>query len=370
MKHTIAIDISIVDITKTGTAIYAIELSNGIQNIMPNDFDIVILRGGRPLKCLTRRNFFTAVINEFIQLFWLNIQIPLLVLKHDIKVVHFPANMAPFFCPCKVVVTIHDANFVKWPQTYGYWWGIYAKKQFTYAAMHADKVITISENSKKDIVKYFSAKSNKVKVIYHAIRSLPNSNINDSLYGSYILFVGGAYPSKNIPRLIKAYKEFLIKKSINDNYNLVIAGGDGADYQNIRNLVVELGLSECVFFTGHISDAELSNLYKNAKLFVFPSLNEGFGFPPLEAMAYKVPVIASNTSSLPEILGDAALYFDPLSIEDIEGQIELVLKDKDLQLKMGDLGALQASKYSWATCVAQHIRVYREVLNGELILED
>jgi glycosyltransferase involved in cell wall biosynthesis len=361
MKHRIAIDVSIIDRDKAGTNVYVTELVNAIKDIDPEDLILVILHGPRPVKS---SNLLTSIINGLIRLFWSDILIPLLVLKFKIEVLHCPANTIPFYSPCKIVVTIHDATPIKSPETYNYWWRIYFNFRFRYAAKHADMVITISENSKKDIINYYGANPENTKVIYHGNRLLPVCVENNPPYGSYILFVGGAHPSKNIPRLIRAYHRFMIRNSTNSIYNLVIAGGNGLDSQIIRKLILELEISDRVFITGRISDNELSTLYKHAKLFAFPSLNEGFGFPPIEAMANDIPVITSAGGALQEICGDAAIYFDPLSVDDITDKIELTLTDADLRLRMIINGRSQAGKYSWRVCAENHLNIYREALYG------
>lgn len=160
----------------------------------------------------------------------------------------------------------------------------------------------------------------------------------------YLLYVGNFYPHKNLKRLISAFKK--ISREINSNYSLVLVGGN--EYFETGNIII----------TGKIDDNRLNNLYRDAELYVFPSLYEGFGFTPLEAMKRGTAVVASNASCLPEILGGAALYFNPLSIKDIAEKIKKVLLDGPLKNSLTKQGIERAKNYNWRKTAEETLKIY------------
>ncbi|QWE10885.1 glycosyltransferase family 1 protein [Polynucleobacter sp. es-EL-1] len=353
----IAIDISITDKTKTGTSIYVLELIKALKKDLPQNIELIYLRGPKSIK---HKNIITQILNVLIQVYWLNIKIPLKVYSQKIDLVHFPANIVPFFRFCKTVVTIHDANFMREPETYNKLWSKYGLIQYINSSKIANRVITISEFSKKDIVKYFHAKEDNISVIYHGCRSLPiNNDVYENNFGKYVLFVGGAFPSKNLPRLIGAFSK-------TSELNLVITGGEGSDIDNVKNLASQLNMKrKRVFILGFVSDQVLDQLYRNAHMFIFPSLTEGFGFPPLEAMRYGIPVTSSNSGSLPEILGKAAYFFNPLHEDEISESINIVSGDDKLRKKLIEEGYERVKKYSWKNCAKLHLNEYIKVFNND-----
>jgi glycosyltransferase involved in cell wall biosynthesis len=174
----------------------------------------------------------------------------------------------------------------------------------------------------------------------------------------YLLYIGNAYPHKNLERLIFAFKK-LVKDGL--DYQLVLVGGNDYFYEKlkleIRNL--ELEIKDRIIFAGFVPDNDLDILYRNAGLYAFPSLYEGFGLPPLEAMARGVPVVSSNATCLPEILGDAALYFNPLDIDDIAKKIKKALKDENLRKNLIEKGLEQIKCYSWEKMVRKTLNLYK-----------
>ena len=176
----------------------------------------------------------------------------------------------------------------------------------------------------------------------------------------FILFVGVLQPRKNIPTLIKAYYK-LKKEGIKDK--LVITGGKGWQYKEIFETVERLNLQKEVIFTGHIPDDDLPKLYNAADLFAFPSLYEGFGIPPLEAMACGIPVITSNTGSLPEVVGDAGIMVDPYDIDGLAKAMYEVLNNEGLKEEMVKKGLERAKMFSWKKCAKEVLDVYEEAYN-------
>ena len=173
----------------------------------------------------------------------------------------------------------------------------------------------------------------------------------------YLLYVGNAFPHKNLERLVLAFGKLKKEKT---NLNLILVGKIDYFYKRIKKLVKELDLKD-VYFPGKVSDKELKSLYKNALLYIFPSLEEGFGLPGLEAMKNKLPVICSNKASLPEIYKDAALYFNPKNVSDIYKKILNIINNKQKQKDLVKKGKKQVKKYSWEKCAKQTLKVYNSL---------
>ncbi|MBI2448228.1 glycosyltransferase family 4 protein [Candidatus Microgenomates bacterium] len=227
----------------------------------------------------------------------------------------------------------------------------FLKKNVFSSAKRADIIVTISHNSKIDIMKYYGLPEEKIKVIYPAVSLVSNTH-NDlssiakkyNLRKPYILFVGTIEPRKNINTLIDAYA--MINGNLLEKYDLIVAGGKGWQYQKVFDAVKKIKKGN-VIFTGYADKKDLSSLYANASLFVFPSFYEGFGLPVLDAMSYGVPTICSGNSSLPEVGGDAVIYCDPYDTKKLSTQISDLLNDKKRQNQLKTLGRTRAKQFSW-----------------------
>lgn len=253
----------------------------------------------------------------------------------------------------KVVTTVHDLTFLRYPET---------MKQSNYNHFNAglarsvarsDTIITVSEFTKRELQELMDVPEEKIKVVYSA-PSMHGNAIADyaqvaTQYGitkEYLLFVGTVEPRKNLYRLLKAYDRLKTEKKIDQQ--LVLAGGNGWENAEIYTLVSNLNHKEDIIFTGFVDGATKNALYRNAKAFVFPSIYEGFGIPPLEAMAHDCPVICAEVASLPEVVGDAAYYVDPFDEDSIAQGILMVLEQEDLREILIARGREQTQKFNWA----------------------
>ena len=180
-----------------------------------------------------------------------------------------------------------------------------------------------------------------------------------NIHGKYLLYLGTLEPRKNIETIIRAYNCF--KKSDKDNIKLVLAGKKGWLYESIFKLVKEFDIEDSVIFTDYIDDMDKAPLYQGAEMFLFPSLYEGFGMPVIEAMASRIPVITSNSSSLPEVAGEAAIITDPLDYKKISNSIERILNENGLREKMVNEGIKQASKFSWDLSAEKLKNIYYDL---------
>lgn len=245
---------------------------------------------------------------------------------------------------------------------------ISSKNWTSYSVKKAKKVITISESSKDDIIKYYKVKAEKVVVVPLGLKKIEDSmNEQKSLSGfgvegKYILFVGTIQPRKNIRKLIEAYSK--LSKKEKKEYQLVIVGKKGWLYEPIFKAPDEYGVKDRVVFLDYVKDEELPAFYKKASLFVLPSLYEGFGLPVLEAMRYDCPVAISNVSSLPEAGGDAAIYFDPENVDDIKNKIEKVLESEKLQKEMIEKGRNHYKKFTWEKSAKKVMDAIEEVVKN------
>jgi glycosyltransferase involved in cell wall biosynthesis len=235
-------------------------------------------------------------------------------------------------------------------------------------ARRVDRIVTISESSKKHIVHYLGTPAEKVDVVYLGVdeqhRLLPEAEVaafreKKGLNFPFILYLGVLQPRKNIPTLIRAYARL---KAAGSDHRLVIAGGKGWHYAEIFELVRKEGLDAHVIFAGHVPDAEVPFWYSAARVFVFPSIFEGFGIPPLEAMACGTPVVTTNATSLPEVVGDAAITVDPQDVEALAMAIHRTLHDGDLRTQLREKGLMRSKLFTWERAASKTLAIYDQLL--------
>lgn len=264
----------------------------------------------------------------------------------------------------KIVTTVHDFSFILYRDFHPKERIEYIEKYFFNNLDRSDMIITGSEYTKREILKYTKFKEDKIVVIYHGIehnlfKVYQKIELGFDLPSKFILSVGSIEPRKNLLRLLKAYQGLPLE--IKDEYKLLLVGFSGWENSEIISLIKEL--EEYVQYLGFISDEELAQVYNLATLFVYPSLYEGFGLPVLEAMACGTAVVSSGLSSLPEVGGDAPLYCDPYSITDIQEKIVSTLADSSKRDSMVEKGLAQAQKFSWQKSAQEHKRVFKLMLN-------
>ncbi|MGB8657586.1 MAG: glycosyltransferase family 1 protein [Candidatus Zixiibacteriota bacterium] len=267
----------------------------------------------------------------------------------------------------KSLLTIFDLNFLalrKFTLWSGRWH--YAIKMKDYAK-RCDGIITVSESSKEEIVRLLEVPPEKVVVTYggYSEKFRPQGDGQDRetvmkkyrIGGDFILYVGTLEPRKNLKGLIEAYARSRAK----EDFLLVLAGGTGWNYKHIFRLVEQLSLRDRVIFCGYVPEPDLPALYRGASLFAYPSFYEGFGLPPLEAMACGTPVVVSDTTSLPEVVGDAGIYVDPLDIEQIAASIDTVLSDSQLARTLRQRGLERAKLFSWERTAKETLELYLKI---------
>jgi glycosyltransferase involved in cell wall biosynthesis len=286
---------------------------------------------------------------------------PFLLYKYRLKLVHFTHFNVPLIYQKKFIVTIHDLIISHYPDSRATTLPplIYKIKLLAYnwvvksTARRAKKIIAVSQFTKNDIVKFLKVKAEKITVCYEGVDLPEVSEVGNSevlnrlgIGREFLLYVGSAYPHKNLEKLILAFL------ALADNYpdlQLVLGGKKNAFYEKLEAWLIALDNKNYprIIFTDYLSDSELAALYASAKVYVFPSLIEGFGLPPLEAQTYGLPVVASDASCLPEVLGKSALYFDPNSIEEMTEKIKFVLDDNNLRSELIKNGKENLKLFSW-----------------------
>ncbi len=298
-------------------------------------------------------------------------RVPVCLHRERIDLFHAPHYVLPPLTPCRAVVTIHDCIHLMFPQYLpGRLAHAYARTQLWMAARRAERVLTVSETSKNDLLRCFNLPAEKIVVIYNAIderfsvdppaEEAARVKERYQLKAPFALYVGNIKPHKNLERLIDAFARVRLMGL--DQLKLIIIGDQISQYQGLRRAVHQHKLHKHVRFFGFVPMETLSVLYRLASVFVFPSLYEGFGLPPLEAMASGTPVITSNVSSLPEVVGDAAILVDPYDPDSIAAAMREVLTDADLRASLREKGLAKVQEYSWELSAAQVRRVYDEVM--------
>ena len=271
----------------------------------------------------------------------------------------FASNTVPLFTRGQVILTVHDLGFYRQPKLYHPLERIYQKISHRLAISKADKIISVSQSTADDIIKYFPGTKNKIKVIYNGWGQEEFKPINEeiktqirakyNLPANFILYIGRIETKKNIQNLVKAFA--LLK---NQDYHLVLAGRPGNyGYDEIVALTKQEKIKNRIHLLGYIQVEDYQRLLATANLFVFPSKFEGFGIPILEAMGCGVPVIASDILVLREVGGEAALYFNPDSDLDLAEKLDTLISDSDLQADLQNRGLAQATKFSWQKCAQE-----------------
>jgi glycosyltransferase involved in cell wall biosynthesis len=297
------------------------------------------------------------------------VKVPIALKREGVTLFHAPHYVLPPLVGCRSVVTIHDCIHLMFPQYLPNRFALaYARTSIALAARRATRIMTVSESSKRDILRFVDAPPGKIDVIYNAYderfgiepREEDVLRVREryQLQDPFVLYAGNVKPHKNLERLIDAFS--LLRGRALDHVKLVLIGDDISKYAALRRAVHQHQLHRRVRFLGYMPEETLGALYRLANVFVFPSLYEGFGLPPLEAMASGTPVVTSNVSSLPEVAGDAAVLVDPYDPGAIADGIQRVLTDETLRAELRRKGLARARQFSWDQSVRRIREIYTE----------
>ncbi|MFZ5364595.1 MAG: glycosyltransferase family 4 protein [Patescibacteria group bacterium] len=274
------------------------------------------------------------------------------------------AHVIPLIHPKNTIVTIHDIGFERFPEIYPWYDIVYHQWAIRFAKRAASKIITISEFSKKELIDVFKIKPEKIHVVYngyddekyrpHELAEIDSVKSKYNLKNPYLIFVGRLEEKKNTPFLVECFAQF--KKKFPE-YKLVLVGRRGHGFDRVENNIGRFGLENEVIFPGWVDSDDLSKLLAGAKALIFPSLYEGFGIPVIEAMACGVPVVCSNTTSLPEVVGKGAILVDPKSKDQMVEAMGKIVSDEILRRDLIEKGLENAKRFSWEKCARESLEV-------------
>lgn len=301
-------------------------------------------------------------------------QIPRLLRKAGAHLYHSPYYLMPYRPGVPTVLTVYDLIPLRFPQFVSVRARLLFRLAMILALNAADQVVAISEATRQDLHRVFHLSKEKIQVIplaggenFHppTLQEIQRVRAQYNLPDEYVLYLGINKPHKNLARLVEAWAHLTRQRAF-ENEKLVIAGAWDPRYPQVKRLAARLSLTQSIIFLGSIPEADLPALYGAARLFVFPSLYEGFGLPVLEALSCGTAVACSHTSSLPEVAGEAAVYFNPLDSREIADTLGQTLNDEDLLASLKKRGLQRSLKFSWQQTARLTVQVYRQARGKSL----
>jgi glycosyltransferase involved in cell wall biosynthesis len=287
---------------------------------------------------------------------------------------HGLAFVAPLRAPCPTVVTVHDLSFITRPETHKLANRLYLAVLTLWSCRRAARVIAVSEWTKRDVVNLLHVEPDRVDVIPHGVHAryhpLPEPEVQAFRRAHHIgdhaiFFLGSLEPRKNLPTLIEAFAALRTRNSeLRTQTQLIIGGSPGWKYEPIFARMRALGLEDCVMFPGQIAQDELPLWYNACAVFAYPSLYEGFGLPVLEALACGAPVVTSNVTSLPEVVGKAGYLVEPTDVQGLGAALQGVLGDESLRRQMSEQSRRRAAQFTWARTAELTLQTYRRAIKS------
>ncbi|MBS4068388.1 MAG: glycosyltransferase family 4 protein [Sulfurimonas sp.] len=368
----------------TGIGRYTYEISKRIQELSDSKYEISFNYGFYSKELFGFQKEPAIIEQKFKQLKSFIDRFPLLkkIMRFFYSAIaklysdSFELYFQPNFIPSKnikarkIICTVHDFSFRLQPD-----W--HPKERLEYfndnfdLIKKADYIITGSNFTKQEIIDYMQIPQDKISVIYHGVnhelyKPYPQDKLQETkakfdLPKKFLLFVGSIEPRKNLLSLLMAYS--LLRREEKDDLPLILVGFKGWENKEIMQEIEKN--QEYIRYLGYITDTELAHIYNLATIFIYPSLYEGFGLPPLEAMACGTPVIVSNVASLPEVCGDAALYIEPMDLQDIKDKVLTLLGDEKLREELSNKSKAQAALFSWESSALEHFSVFEKILRLE-----
>jgi glycosyltransferase involved in cell wall biosynthesis len=364
-----------------GIGRYTRELINTLASASTNGvtphYRLFVADAGRQLDALPPGPNFswcpTRITERWLARLWFRLHLPLPIQTWTgpLDLYHATDFVLPPVMPqTRTIVTIHDLSFVREPAITMPGMSRYLNTWVPHSVNRADHVIAVSEATRQDLIELYHTPPDKISVLHHGVGSTfkpitdaARLNAVRNKYSlddaPFVLSVGTIQPRKNYRRLIQAFAH------IDPPVKLVIGGGKGWQVEEVLDEVARLGLTNRIHFPGYIADEDLPALYSAAILFIYPSLYEGFGLPALEAMACGTPVIASNQSSLPEVVGNAGLLVDPRDVEAIAAAMGQLLEDDNRRREISALGLQQAARFTWPEMGVKLLDLYKKVLSKQ-----
>jgi glycosyltransferase involved in cell wall biosynthesis len=306
-----------------------------------------------------------------VRIAWEQTVLPVELLRERVDLLHALGFVSPFGWRGKTVVTVYDLSFLRFPEVFNRSNRFYLGTFTPPSLRRADRVITISESTRQDVIDLCGVAPERVTPILLAADERFKPATPDAIAAfrerhglpkRYILYLGTLEPRKNVETLVKAYAR--LREQGSDDHILVLAGGKGWQYDSIFEQVRALGLTDSVRFPGFVPADEQALWYSSATVFAFPSRFEGFGLPLLEAMACGTPVVSSWASSLPEVVGDAGLLVDPSDVDGLSSALRQLMEDESQRQTLAAAGLARARTFSWQRMASETVQLYREVLQA------
>ncbi len=341
---------------QVGVSTYTLSLLSRWRKEANQRLQFAVFLSGDPLPHMPPASEYFRYVVVKPALAWSRIFLPVYFFFHKNPDVYFaPAHYSPVFLRCPLVVTIHDLAYHHFPRDF-LKKDLYKLTHWTEESLKkAAKIIAVSRNTANDITALYGIASSKISVISNGFDAPGRAPVKKlPLKHPYFLYVGTLQPRKNIAFLIKTFTQF---KSDHPEYQLRIAGKKGWLYDKIFKVVASNKLEKDVIFEGYVSEERKSQLYRNASCFVMPSLYEGFNIPLLEALSHGCPVVAADSSSLPEVGGDACLYYDPADTSSLLNRLEIIVRDGAYRKELIAEGKRQAAHFSWEKCAKDTLNV-------------
>lgn len=349
----------------TGVERYAAELIKNLAGLDQNNQYILYFRTQpQPWFYELPKNFHIRILP--FPKFWTQLRLSWEMIIHRVDVLVILASVLPIIHPRNSIFTTHDIAYEMFPQAFTPFMRNYLRWSTRFAVKHARKILAVSEATKSDLIRIYKAIPNKIAVTYLGFNAeefrprrydevQPILDKYGLVYQKYILFVGTIQPRKNLERLTEAFHK--LRKQHHIEEKLAIVGGRGWLWEPIVKKIKIAGLDGSAKYYDYVAKEDLTYIYAGARLLILPALYEGFGLPPLEAMACGVPVVVSNISSLPEVVGEAGVLVDPNSVDSIAEGLLKVLTDQNLRNQMIARGLEQAKKFTWEKTARKTLEV-------------
>lgn len=343
----------------TGTELYSRQLIDALLERAPDRFSFRLYFNQPPRFPIS--NHPSEIRNLPFRRLWTHGRLSWEMLTQTPDLLFVPSHVLPIVHPRRSVVTVHDLGYLFFPETHPTGQRLYLDVTTRWHTLTAARVLADSVATKRDLIARYHARPDRITVAYPGLdprvkrvedrAEIARVKTKYGVEGEYVLYLGTLQPRKNLTRLIDAWHR------TNTTISLVLAGKRGWFYEQLIKQA-----RRNIRFIGYVEEADKAALLSGAKAFAFPSLYEGFGFPVLEAMACGVPVVCSNTSSLPEVGGDAALQVDPLNVEDITHGLKQIIGDESLRRTLIERGYQQAQRFTWTACADTVLNVFEDVL--------
>jgi glycosyltransferase involved in cell wall biosynthesis len=362
----VGIDARLVYYSQAGIGQYILHLVNGLAQV-DDENEYVLLQSRKDDRTILEQPNFRRISlwtpsHHRLERYSLNVEL----MRLGLDVLHSPDFIPPHRPNCKSVITVHDLAFLLYPhfltresaRYYGH---------IDQAVRWTDHIISVSESTKRDTMQHLGVPEEKITVVYEAanpiFRPIDRDEAREQvrnrhgLDGPFILFVSTIEPRKNVPTLLRAIWQLI--ECYKEDVHLVLAGGKGWLFEDAFAIVEELKLDDRVHFVGRVSSEDLLYLYNAAEMLAHPAFYEGFGLPPLEAMACGLPVVVSNVASLPEVVGDAGLLIDPHGVDELTVSMWRILNDSELAQELREKGLRQAARFSWERAARETLAIYK-----------